>query len=97
MTGLTSKRAGRWAIWFLFLCCAALTALDFTLQKHGAFALEDGRIFYGWFGLVGSIALVIVARIIAPLLRRREDCYAPHATASEEHPESDLSQEKADA
>lgn len=97
MTGLTSKRAGRWATCFLILCCAALTALDFTLHKHGAFALEDGRIFYGWFGLLGSVALVIVARLVAPFLRRNEDYYAPHATASEEHPESDLGREKADA
>lgn len=97
MTGLTSKRAGRWAIWFLILCCAVLTALDFTLHKHGAFALEDEWIFYGWFGLLSSFALVIVAHIFAPLLRRSEDYYAPHATASEEHPAGDLAQESADA
>lgn len=97
MTGLNSKRAGRWAIWALILLCAALTAADFMAPRHGTFPVEEVPVFYGWYGLFACIGLALAAKIVAPLLRRAEDYYAPLSTASEEHPAVDLGQENADA
>ena len=57
------------------VCILLLFAADFFYHKHSHFAFEDLHGFYGWYGLIGSISLVLVAKLMRKVLMRDEDYY----------------------
>lgn len=53
-----------------------LIAVDLLISKRPYFAWEEYPSFYGAFGLVACIFLVIVAKyILRPIVKRRENYY----------------------
>lgn len=59
----------------LAVISALLLVIDIWIHKHSDFALEHLWGFYGFFGLVGCLVLVMVAKGFRALLMRGEDYY----------------------
>jgi hypothetical protein len=58
-----------------YIVCAVLLAIDVFVPKHGPFAIEHFFGFYGVFGLVACVALVLIAKQLRRVLMRSEDYY----------------------
>ena len=57
------------------ICIMLLFAADFFYHKHPHFAFESWHGFFAWFGLIGSISLVLLSKQMRKVLMRREDYY----------------------
>lgn len=80
----------------LYLCCAILLALDFFLHRHSSFFWEKLPGFYPFYGFVGCVVLVLVAKWLRTLLMRPPDYYdrmesgaGPESRAAREHDRHD--------
>jgi len=60
------------AAWVIGL---GLVALELTIERHEALALAGWFAFYALFGFVACVALVLTAKALRRLLKRREDYY----------------------
>ena len=60
----------------------ALLALDALLWVSGFY--KEIPVWHGLYGFVMCVALVLGAKAMRHIVRRREDYYAPRATDSEE-------------
>ena len=58
-----------------YVVCALLLAIDVFVPKHGAFAIEHVYGFYGLFGFLACVALVLIAKQLRRVLMRPEDYY----------------------
>jgi hypothetical protein len=58
-----------------YLACAILLAIEVFVPKHGPFAIEHAWGFYGIFGFVACVALVLTAKMLRRVLMRPEDYY----------------------
>jgi hypothetical protein len=52
-----------------------LLAIDVFVPKHGSFAVEHVYGFYGIFGFVACVALVLIAKQLRRMLMRPENYY----------------------
>ena len=59
----------------LYAICALLFILDFFLHRHTAHAWEGLTGFYAIFGFVACVTLVLVAKQMRRILKRKEDYY----------------------
>jgi hypothetical protein len=59
----------------LVLVCAALAAGDLFYDKHVIFPFEDVPAFFGIFGFVVCVGLVLAAKELRKILKRDEDYY----------------------
>lgn len=62
-------------VYGLYALCAVLMVADIFVHKHGPFAVEHWFGFYGWYGFVACVALVIAAKGLRRLLMRPENYY----------------------
>jgi len=54
----------------------SLLIIDFFIYKHPIFPWEGWPEFYGTFGFVACVGLVLAAKyILRPIMKRREDYY----------------------
>ena len=60
------------AVWVLGV---ALLVCDFLLHKHEDFSFAGWYFFYGVFGFVACVVLVVTAKGLRRLLMRAEDYY----------------------
>lgn len=60
---------GVWAI------CAMLAVADFVYHKHAVYGIEEIPVFYGIYGFVMCVALVLGAKELRKILKRGEDYY----------------------
>ncbi|WP_252097655.1 hypothetical protein [Pseudoalteromonas sp. NBT06-2] len=60
--------------------CMILFALDFMLYRHGNHPLESIPGFYAFYGFIGCVLLVIIAKWLRAVLMRPENYY--HKTES---------------
>jgi hypothetical protein len=58
-----------------YAICAVLVAIDVFVPKHGPYAIEHWFGFYGWFGFIACVALVLIAKQLRRVLMRPEDYY----------------------
>ena len=59
----------------LYAVSAILLLIDPFVHKHGPFAIEHWWGFYGIYGFVGCVFLVLAAKELRKLVMRREDYY----------------------
>lgn len=59
----------------LLAACAALFLADFLYLKHAKFKLEDVFGFYGLYGFIACVLLVLIAKELRKILKRPEDYY----------------------
>ncbi len=65
-----------WIVYSVYaVCILLLFAVDFFYHKHSHFDFENFHGFYAWYGLIGSISLVLVAKLLRKILMRGEDYY----------------------
>ncbi len=62
-------------VWALYAVCALLLLIDPLVHKHGPFPIEHVFGFYGIFGFVACVGLVLAARMLRVILMRPEDYY----------------------
>ena len=62
-------------VWCVYGICALLFVIDFFIPKHGPFRIEHIFSFYGIYGFVACIGLVLTARALRLVLMRPEDYY----------------------
>ena len=62
---------------FFGLCalCALSVAGDFLIHRHVILDIESVFAFYGIFGFIGCVGLVLAAKELRKLLKREEDYY----------------------
>ncbi len=62
-------------VYALYAFSAFLLVIDPLVEKHGPFAIEHWFGFYGIYGFVGCVFLVLAAKELRRLVLRREDYY----------------------
>jgi hypothetical protein len=62
-------------VWALYSACAFLFVIDWFVPKHGPFAIEHVFGFYGIYGFVACVGLVLAAKALRVVLMRPEDYY----------------------
>jgi hypothetical protein len=61
--------------WSLFAVCGLLFVADAFYEKHPHFEVEGWFGFYGIFGFVACVGLVLAAKGLRVFLKRSEDYY----------------------
>lgn len=59
----------------VYVVCALLFLGDFAYHKHPHFAVEEWFGFYGVYGFVACVLLVLAAKELRRVLKRDEDYY----------------------
>ena len=62
-------------VYGFYVVCGLLLAIDIFVPKHGPFPIEHAFAFYGFFGFVACVALVLIAKQLRRVLMRPEDYY----------------------
>jgi hypothetical protein len=62
-------------VYGFYAVCGLLLAIDVFVPKHGPYAIEHAYGFYGVFGFVACVALVLIAKQLRRVLMRPEDYY----------------------
>lgn len=62
-------------VWGLYAICALLLAIDWLVHKHGPFPIEHVFGFYGLYGFIACVGLVLAAKALRLILKRPEDYY----------------------
>lgn len=64
-----------WLLRGFYVICILLFILDFILHRHVSHSWEGLTGFYAVFGFVACVTLVLVARQMRRILRRKEEYY----------------------
>lgn len=72
---LDSMKNVKKIVWGVYGVSAAVLVVDPLVHKHGPFAIEHVWGFYGIYGFVGCVFLVLVAKEMRRLILRSEDYY----------------------
>ncbi len=72
---LDEKRNVNKIVYAVFIISGILLAIDPLVHKHGYFEIEHWFGFYGIYGFVGCVFLVLAAKELRRLVMRREDYY----------------------
>ncbi len=65
----------RKVLWALYITCAVLATLDLFYDRHSEFAFEGWFGFFGVYGFVCCVLLVLAAKELRKLISRPEDYY----------------------
>ncbi len=60
---------------FFFASLVVLLVVDFFIAKHGYFGWEDVPDFFAAYGFVSCVLLVLAAKVLRIIVKRREDYY----------------------
>ena len=52
-----------------------VTVGDVAVHGHAGFGIDGSFAFYSWFGLVACVAMVLFAKVLGALLKRRDGYY----------------------
>ena len=70
--------------------CALLFVADFFHLRHGKFEAENFIGFYGFFGFIAFAFIIFSTKVLAVLIGRKENYYAPNAVDAEDYPAEEL-------
>jgi hypothetical protein len=59
----------------LYVICALLFILDFILHRHSDHSWDNLPGFYAIFGFIAYVAIVLTAKQLRKLVKRKEDYY----------------------
>jgi uncharacterized membrane protein AbrB (regulator of aidB expression) len=62
-------------VYLLYVACAALLIVDLFYHKHGHFTFEHWFGFYAWFGFIACVIVVLSAKVLRILVKRKESYY----------------------
>ncbi len=72
---LDDERNVRKIVLAVYAICAVLLLIDPLVHKHGYFEIEPWFGFYGVYGFVGCVFLVLAAKEMRRLIMQPEDYY----------------------
>jgi len=72
---LDDKRNVNKIVYALYALSALLLVIDPFVHKHGPFEIEHLWGFYGLYGFIGCVFLVLAAKELRKLVMRSEDYY----------------------
>lgn len=62
--------------WGFYILIGISLVAEFFIHKHIFFRWEEYPFFYGTFGFVAFVGLILVAKyILRPIIKRKEDYY----------------------
>lgn len=62
--------------WALYIVCAVVVFLDFPINRYGDLGVDEFFGFYGAYGFIGSVFLVLAAKeVLRRIVKRPEDYY----------------------
>lgn len=91
LSWVDKPRSGAMIVYGLLALCAGLFLADFLYHKHPYFEIEELPGFYGIYGFIVCVALVLCARGLGHFLKRDARYYAPNDIDAEEMPEDQMS------
>lgn len=62
-------------VYALYAICAGTVLLDLVIHRHETLGFAESFGFYGWFGFVACVGLVLAAKGLRRLIKRPEDYY----------------------
>jgi len=63
-------------LWIVFIVALALTVLaELAVDRHSYFGVDGTFGFNAWYGLVTCAAMIVVAKVLGVLLKRRDTYY----------------------
>jgi hypothetical protein len=63
-------------LWIVFIVVLALTVLaDLFIDHHGDFGIDGTIGFYAWYGFLSCVVLIVGARGLGVLLKRKDTYY----------------------
>ncbi len=63
-------------LWIVFIVALALTVLaELAVDRHSYFGIDGTFGFNAWYGLVTCAAMIVVAKVLGVLLKRRDTYY----------------------
>lgn len=63
-------------LWVLFIGVLALTLIaEIFIHKHQHFGIDGSFGFSAWYGFITCVAMVVGAKYLGYLLKRKEDYY----------------------
>ncbi|MCB1495185.1 MAG: hypothetical protein KDJ86_05315 [Bauldia sp.] len=63
-------------LWVVFIVILALTVVaDFLIDHHATFGIDGTIGFYAWYGFVSCVVLVVGAKGLGVLLKRKDTYY----------------------
>ena len=72
---LDNPRNVSWILRGFYGMCLVLFILDFILHRHVTHSWENLNGFYALFGFVACVTLVLIAKQMRKILKRKEDYY----------------------
>ncbi len=80
----------------LVVLSVLLFLADLLYKKKAHFGVEEIFGFYAIYGFIGSVALVLTAKAMRPLLRRDEDYYESDHAGPAQAPQAEETETRAD-
>lgn len=68
-------KKGNWLLYALYAICALALVAELFVHRHGYVDMEKMFGFYAVCGLVSSLVIVVLGRVLGYVLRRKEDYY----------------------
>ncbi|HET7276220.1 MAG TPA: hypothetical protein VFI91_13710 [Longimicrobiaceae bacterium] len=63
-------------LWIVFAVVLILTVIpDFFIEKHASFPIENIFGFYAWFGFLTCVGMVLFAKGMSLLVKRKDTYY----------------------
>lgn len=63
-------------LWIGFIAILAATVIaGFFVHQHAHFGFEDSAGFYAWYGFITCVAMVLGAKLLGFLIKRRDSYY----------------------
>ena len=63
-------------LWIVFIAVLAMTVLaELFIQRHPAIGIDGVFGFNAWYGFGACVAMVLLARLLGLILKRRDDYY----------------------
>ncbi|MFQ3355128.1 MAG: putative membrane protein [Paracoccaceae bacterium] len=87
---IDSYNGVRYIFIFLITACGVLFLIDFFIEKHGYFTVENLYGFYGFYGFVMFSGIIFSVKILRTIIKRPENYYGTKAIDQEVYPEDEL-------
>ncbi|MEX2571887.1 MAG: hypothetical protein WD737_11365 [Gemmatimonadota bacterium] len=63
-------------LWIVFIAILILTVVpDFVVHQHEEFGIEATFGFYAWYGFITCVAMVVIAKLLGFLIKRKDTYY----------------------
>ena len=63
-------------LWVIFIAILVLTIVaELFIHKHEYFGIDGSFGFYGWYGFITCVAMVVGAKFLGNFLKRKDDYY----------------------